>query len=50
MRASDQAGSAALQGHVMVFSSVFGILANVGIEPVTSAMLALIATVVFATL
>ncbi|MBG4124892.1 hypothetical protein OE414_19070 [Pseudomonas aeruginosa] len=50
MRASDQAGSAASQGQVMVFGSVFGILARAGIEPVTSAMLALIATVVFATL
>lgn len=34
----------------MVFGSVFGILARAGIEPVISAMLALFATVVFATL
>ncbi|KAJ19240.1 hypothetical protein M003_27470 [Pseudomonas aeruginosa IGB83] len=34
----------------MVFGGVFGILARAGIEPVTSAMLALIATVVIATL
>lgn len=50
MRASDQAGSAASRGHLAVFGGVFGPLVAAGVEPVTSAMLALFATVVFASL
>lgn len=50
MNNSKQAGSAALQGHPGVFCGVFGTLCASGIEPLSAAVLALIATVVFSTL
>ncbi|WP_164705216.1 hypothetical protein [Pseudomonas viridiflava] len=50
MRDSKQAGSAALRGHSSVFCGVFGTLSVSGIDPLSAAILALIATVVFSTL